>query len=228
MTNKKFKPSMIPIYVILAIAIITVAFLIVGGAYLWHYSLITKIDTLENNQAVLEKEIKKMQPEATEDAVIEEVKEMKVYENTKYGFRFEYPADWWLGNSPYSDVPNPEASSIAFDGPGMGHARFSIEILNAENGKLKECNDLESCVNNNRAAYSSDQETTGLSEGNLDGNKTKKEVISRPHSGNWKYTVTYVYKNDNLYIISLTTKIGDEKLSLPILNNILYTFKFIK
>ena len=53
MQKKKFKPSMIPIYVILAIAIISVAFLIVGGAYLWHYSLITKIDTLEQNQAAL-------------------------------------------------------------------------------------------------------------------------------------------------------------------------------
>ncbi len=48
---------MIPIYVILVIAIITVTFLIVGGAYLWHYSLITKIDTLEQSQAVLQQKL---------------------------------------------------------------------------------------------------------------------------------------------------------------------------
>ncbi len=98
MPKKKFKPSMIPIYVILAIAIITVAFLIVGGAYLWHYSLITKIDTLEQNQAALELEIKKAKPEA--DKKVEEVDDEvdgedeigvtdKVFEGD--GFSFIYP-----------------------------------------------------------------------------------------------------------------------------------------
>jgi len=62
---------MIPIYIISAIAIITVTFLIVGGAYLWHYSLITKIDTLEQNQTALKRKIEKMQPKTTEDAVVE-------------------------------------------------------------------------------------------------------------------------------------------------------------
>jgi len=92
MPNKKFKPSMIPIYVILAIAIITVAFLIVGGAYLWHYSLITKIDTLEQNQTALKLEIEKMQPKTTEDAVVEEEEEVEyvyygdgiTYDNYEY------------------------------------------------------------------------------------------------------------------------------------------------
>jgi len=61
---------MIPIYVILAIAIITVAFMFVGGAYLWHYSLITKIDTLQHNQAVLQQKLNAT-TDVEEDKVID-------------------------------------------------------------------------------------------------------------------------------------------------------------
>ncbi len=97
---------MIPIYVILAIAIITVTFLIVGGAYLWHYSLITKIDTLEQNQAVLEQKIEYIQPKATEEEIIK--KEKDSIEEEEKGFievkdyEFKYPTDWIKKKAEYS------------------------------------------------------------------------------------------------------------------------------
>jgi len=99
MPNKKlFKSSRMPVILMLTIAVIALLFLLVSGAFLWHYSLTEKIDQLTLSQSALQQKLQKAQPATVEEvpAEVEEVEEEQfaTYTSDRLAISFSYPLEW--------------------------------------------------------------------------------------------------------------------------------------
>ncbi|OGN29295.1 MAG: hypothetical protein A3A33_03695 [Candidatus Yanofskybacteria bacterium RIFCSPLOWO2_01_FULL_49_25] len=150
----------------------------------------------------------------------------KVYANTDYSYSFSYPADWQLGDSPNSSVPDTTNKHIAFDGKGY---RFQVDVVTPSSA----CDTAKSCIENNKVSFSSDQKSTGLVSAQAPF--LFSEVIERPVAGQsgWRYEVYYGYKNGKVYQIVATyesVKIVEAGYIPPTyassISKVLATFKF--
>lgn len=102
--QKQFKPSMIPIAVMIIMVILTGSFLVVGVFYVWYYSSVAApIQQLAANQQALSEQIQKLdsvtaekvvEKEAVDEVVLEDEAEGCTYTNEDYNFSISFPETW--------------------------------------------------------------------------------------------------------------------------------------
>lgn len=209
-SSPKPAPSRVPI-----LGIVVVAILIVGGAVWYFLSAGGDANTNGNSNTTGNSNVSR-----NANVAVVNTSEWLSYANTKYGYRFKYPEDWSLEDSPASSMPDPTASGIAF---GNGSARLTVDL------EKDDCTELRSCTEEVRAGRAvSGQSSTGLTETVISGGRALEETIKSPSSAPGRGSrEIYVLDGTRLFRIASGTTNEETDEFLATEEALLSSFQFI-
>lgn len=233
--QKQFKPSMIPVAVMIIMVILTGSFLVVGGLYVWYYTTVAgPIQHLAEGQKVLQQEIVKLQngeavvEEEEEIQKEEEVEEKEVEDWTIFkieseNFEFKYPRDWYLDDNTEQLRENYYGNLFILTKSQSGllpENGIKIDFNVDKSSDLKSLDDLLPC-----SISGFEKELIYCKEQTIGGKKYK--VKSTVYNDGTKTIEMVVINGGDIYrTIGFATKGNEQDENFEMIQEIFDTYRF--